>query len=66
MTVEVGDKIKLLNENGNYDKWEDKTWTVSSVEYSGGGYDEGLSGQGLISCKGLPVSVYEYEIEVVG
>lgn len=69
MTVKIGDKIKILNQDGQYDKWANKTWTVDHIAHSTEehqGYDEGLEGEALISCKDLPVSVYEYEIIVVG
>ena len=63
--VEIGDKIKILNANGQYSKWVNKTWIVKDVAYSGRGYDPGLSPQALISCYDLPVSLYEFEFEVV-
>ena len=66
MSVRIGDKIRILNENRNYNDWADKIWTVNHIATSREehqGYDESVGGQ-LISCKGLPVSLYEYEIEV--
>ncbi len=68
MTIKIGDKIKILNQDGQYSKWSNKTWTVDHIAHSTEehqGYDEGLAGEALVSCKGLPVSLYEYEIEVV-
>ncbi len=66
MTVRIGDKIRILNENRNYNEWADKTWIVNHIatcreEHQG--YDESVGGK-LISCKNLPVSLYEYEFEV--
>jgi len=65
--VNVGDKIRITSDNENYDKWRNKTWTVEHVAYSVDehpGYDVGIGGP-LVSCKGLPVSLYDWEFEIV-
>lgn len=67
MTVRIGSKIRILNEDGQYSEWVNKTWTVEHIATSREehqGYDKSLGGK-LISCKNLPVSLYEYEFEVV-
>jgi len=64
--VKLGDKIKILNEDGQYTQWASKTWIVNHIAYNEQqhrGYDSGMKGEALVSCKGLPVSLYEYEIE---
>ena len=63
--VKIGDKIRILNEGGQYTKWANKTWKVTHAETGGRGYDMGVFPMKLISCKNLPVSLYEYEFEVV-
>lgn len=65
--VKIGDKIRILNENGQYGEWTDTIWTVSSIAYSVDdhpGYDEAVGGP-LVDCENLPVSLYEYEFEIV-
>ena len=61
--VKIGDKIKILNKDGQYSKWASKLWIVEHIAYSGVGYDKGVGGA-LVSCKGLPVSLYEYEFVI--
>ena len=66
--IEVGDTIKIISDNENYEDYLDKEWTIENIAYDTGGhpgYDEGLSGQALVDCIGLPFSLYEYEFEVV-
>jgi hypothetical protein len=68
MSVKIGDRIRILNENGQYGKWVDKFWIVNHIAYSKEdhpGYDSGMGGEALVDCDGLPVSLYEYEIEVI-
>jgi hypothetical protein len=65
--VEIGDKIKILNQDGQYTKWANKTWIVEDIATNREdhqGYDEGVGGN-LISCKDLPVSLYDWEFEVI-
>ncbi len=65
--VRIGDKIRILNEDGQYSQWARKTWTVEHVETPEKhnlGYDVGVGGN-LISCKGLPVSLYDWEFEII-
>jgi hypothetical protein len=72
--VKIGDKIKILNTNGQYTKWANKTWIVNKISYSEQqhpGYDDGVNIPGqrkmaLIDCKNLPVSLYTWEYEIVG
>lgn len=64
--VKIGDKIRILNEDGQYSKWSNKIQVVSKISRSvkdHPGYDEGVGGN-LIDCKGLPVSLYDWEFEV--
>ncbi len=66
--VKIGDKFRIINENGQYTKWANRTWTIDHIARSTEehpGYDEGLRGQALVSAKGLPVSLYEYEIDII-
>jgi len=65
--VKIGDKIKILNRDGQYGKWTNRLWTISHIAYSKAehqGYDEGVGGP-LVSCKGLPISLYDWEFEIV-
>ena len=65
--VKIGDKIKIISENENYNEYRDKTWIVEDIATSIAehpGYDAGVGGE-LISCIDLPVSLYEYEFEEV-
>lgn len=66
--VRIGDKIRIINQDGQYTQWADKVWTVEDIAYSRDdhpGYDEGCGGGVLISCTDLPASLYEWEFEVV-
>lgn len=78
--VEIGDKIIITTENYNdWEKWDEIkeiVYIVSDICYgvSGGcsdpycshrGYDESVKGEALLSAKDLPISVYEYEVEVL-
>jgi hypothetical protein len=68
MTVKLGDKISIINQDGQYTPWTYKNLIVEHIAYSEKqhcGYDRGMNGQALVSCKGLPVSLYEYEFEVI-
>jgi len=65
--VKIGDTIKIHNTDGQYTKWANRTWTVSHIETPekhGYGYDTGVGGN-LISCNGLPVSLYDWEYDIV-
>jgi hypothetical protein len=65
--VDIGDKIRITSENENYNRHRNKVWTVSDIAHSveeHRGYDEGTGGD-LVSCRGLPVSLYEWEFEIV-
>ena len=67
--VKVGDWIRIKNEDGQYTKWAKKKWQVNHVArsvFEHRGYDTGMGGEALVSCRGLPVSLYEYEFDVVG
>lgn len=72
--VKIGNKIKILNQDGQYTKWANKTWTINHIAYSEEqhpGYDNGINIPGkrkhpLIDCKDLPVSLYPWEYEIVG
>lgn len=66
--VRLGDTIKILNVDGQYSQWTNRTWVVKHIarnERQHQGYDNAMNGEALVSCNGLPVSLYEYEIEVV-
>ena len=65
--VKVGQWIKILNEDGQYSEWANKKWKVESIAHNSEehpGYDSGVSPAELISCEGLPVSLYDWEFEV--
>ena len=65
--VEIGDRIKIISENENYDEYRDKIWIVEDIATSiedHPGYDATVGGD-LISCEDLPDSLYEYEFEEV-
>ena len=64
--IKIGDRIRILNRDGQYTKWANKIWVVKHIarnRQEHQGYDEGIGGN-LISCKGLPVSLYDWEFEV--
>jgi hypothetical protein len=68
VNVKEGDTIRILNTDGQYNKWVNKLWVVNDVatnERQHRGYDNTMEGQGLVSCNNLPVSLYEYEFEVM-
>jgi antirestriction protein len=63
-----GDKVKIAsdNDNENYDKFRGKTLTVTHVatnKEQHRGYDSAMEGMALYDFKGVPFSLYEYEIE---
>lgn len=65
--VEIGDRIKIISENDNYDSYRRESWEVEDIAYSEKehpGYDPGVGGP-LVSCEGLPFSLYEWEFEEV-
>ena len=65
--VKIGDKIKIISDNDNYDKYRGKTWTVEHITRNRKehlGYDEGVGGV-LVDAKGLPFSLYAYEFRVI-
>lgn len=64
--LKIGDKIKIISENENYSKYMDQIWTINYIDYDGSsyGFDESI-GQVLVSCEGLPFSLYPYEFSVV-
>ena len=66
--VKTGDRIRILNRDGQYSKWAGKTWTVNHIARSTGqhpGYDTEMRGMALVDCEDLPVSLYEYEFQVI-
>lgn len=66
--VKLGDKIQILNRDGQYSKWSKKIWTVDHIarnEKEHPGYDSSMKGMALVDCSGLPVSLYEYEFKIV-
>lgn len=64
--IKEGFKIKITSENENYDEYRNKVWTINFVDYDGSshGFDEAI-GEVLVSCEGLPYSLYPYEFKVV-
>ena len=65
--VKRGDKIRILNRDGQYGQWANRTWIVDHIatnEKEHPGYDKGIGGK-LVSERNLPVSLYEWEFEVV-
>lgn len=66
--VKVGDKIYITSDNGTYNKYRSKVWKVIHIAQSideHQGYDESLYPTKLVSCKGLPFSLYEWEFDIV-
>ena len=66
--LRIGSKIRILNENGTYDKWVGKTWKVTDIyknEDENPYYDMGVYPEKLVECEDLPVALYEWEFEVV-
>jgi len=66
--VKIGDKIKIVSDNENYDRFRDKAWIVEHIATNTKehpGYDEGMYPKKLIDCVGLPVSLYEYEFIII-
>lgn len=65
--VKIGDRIRILNQNENYDKWVDKIWIVTKISRNTKehpGYD-GCNNEPLVDCEDLPVSLYAWEFEIV-
>lgn len=70
MSVRIGSKIKIKadKDNETYNKFRNKVWTVTHIarnQKEHPGYDSGVN-EALVDCKGLPVSLYEYEFDIVG
>ena len=66
--VRMGDRIRILNQNGQYTRFTGKTWMVDHIAHDESEhpyYDEGVSPSVLISAEGLPVSLYDWEFEIV-
>ena len=66
--VKVGDKIKILNQNGQYSKWAKRKWTVTAIYHNNiehQGYDMSVFPAALVECEDLPVALYDWEFEVV-
>jgi hypothetical protein len=64
----VGDKVKIAsdNDNENYDKFRGKTLIVTHVAKNTDehrGYDDSMEGMALYDFRGVPFSLYEYELE---
>jgi hypothetical protein len=66
--LRIGSKIIITaSDNENYKEYLGKEWVVEDIAKNIKEhplYDEGVGGK-LISCKGLPFSLYEWEFEVV-
>ena len=66
--MRIGDKIRIISDNDNYDKYRNMDLIVSHIAHNTDehpGYDTGLTGQALVDCKDVPFSLYEYEFELV-
>ena len=66
--VKLGDKIRIRNQDGQYTKWAKQTWVVTHIARNSKqhrGYDSSMKGMALVSCNRLPVSLYEYEFEII-
>jgi hypothetical protein len=69
----LGKKIKIISDNESYDQYRNSIWIITHVARSTNdhqGYDEGINSpgknkMGLVDCKGLPFSLYEYEFKIV-
>jgi len=64
----IGDRVKISpnNDNENYNSFRKKTLIVTHIgqnikEHQG--YDDTMEGMALYSFKGIPCSLYEYELE---
>lgn len=65
--VRIGQRIRIISDNENYNKYRGKTWKIERIDRSEDDnrlYDPSVGGA-LVSCKGLPFSLYEYEFELV-
>lgn len=68
--LKIGDKVKIAsdNDNENYDKFRGKILTITNVatnKEQHRGYDSSMEGMALYDFKGVPFSLYEYEIELI-
>lgn len=76
----IGDKVKIHpdNDNENYDKYRNRTLTVTHIAWDKEqhpGYDDGLKGHPLLDFKvwmeeqneviDLPFSLYDYEVKAL-
>jgi hypothetical protein len=65
--VKIGSNVKITSDNKTYNKWREDIWIVNDIARNSEehqGFDECV-GSPLISCEGLPVSLYEWEYEIV-
>ena len=66
--MKIGDKIRIISDNDNYDKFRNRDLTVTHIAHNRDehpGYDAGLKGQALVDCEDVPFSLYEYEFKLV-
>lgn len=64
----IGDKVKVSpnNDNEHYNSFRKKTLIVTHIAQNikeHRGYDDSMEGMALYSFKGIPCSLYEYELE---
>lgn len=65
--VRVNDRIRITSDNEAYDPFRDRLWVVELISYSvkdHPGYDSDVGGP-LIDCYDLPVSLYDWEFEII-
>lgn len=71
--IRIGSKIKIISDNENYNPYRNTIWKISHIEDPKkrnkqglhGAYDMAVYPEKLVSCDGLPFSLYEYEFERV-
>jgi hypothetical protein len=64
----IGERVKIAsdNDNDNYNKFRGKTLIITNVatnKEQHRGYDSSMEGMALYDFKGVPFSLYEYELE---
>ena len=64
----IGERVKIAsdNDNENYNKFRGKTLTITHVatnKEQHRGYDSSMEGMAFYDFKGVPFSLYEYELE---
>jgi hypothetical protein len=66
----LGEKVKIISDNDNYDNFKDKVLIVTHADNTGRGYDDACYPEMLcyFICedgKCFPFALYEYEFEII-